>query len=251
MDPAIMINSLTLNWVCIAVLSVLCCNTIAVLAQDDAPPADAKDMMLKMGLELDAKQREVRLAATVCLDRGILEYFICLAGRGQTFEHESAFSTACTPSVLHLALLAIGAEPCEYEGDLNWEKSWSKKPASRIRLRIEYVQDGKRVQREASELLTSRGNKEARLPEFWIFTGSYFGQRSGKPIYAADAYGGIAGFCQDDASVLQTGRSYGNPYSSEAGLEINHKNIPPRGTQVKLIFSPYTDEAPTPQKASK
>ncbi len=243
-------NRLSFAWTCIALISAICSGpAVALAAEDDSAP-DAKEMMQKMGLELDAKNREVRLDATVCLSRGVLEYFICRSGRGQSFEHESALSTPCTPSILHLALLAIGAEPCAYEGD--WEKTWSKKPASWLRLRIEYMQDGKLVRREAHELLVSRKDKEGKLPEFWIFTGSYFGERDGKPHYAADSHGGIAGLCQDYASVLQTAKSFGNPYNrSEGGLEINTKNIPPRGTRVKLVFSQCTDEAPGGDKAVK
>lgn len=246
-----MSKSHTSVWTCIAALAALCAaGSARALASEDTSPPNPKDMMLKMGLVLDAKKREVRLDATVCLEGGILEYFLCVSGRSQTFEHESAFSTRCTPSVLHLALLAIGAEPCPYEGDSDWEKSWNKKPASRLRLRVEYVQDGKRVQREASEMLATRSNKEGKLPDFWIFTGSYFGHHNGKPIYAADAAGAIAGFCQDNASIMQTAKSFGNPYNgSEAGLEINRKNIPPRGTQVQLVFSLISDEVLEAQKA--
>lgn len=246
-----MSKSHTSVWICITALAALCAASPArALENEDTSPPNPKDMMLKMGLVLDAKKREVRLDATVCLDRGILEYFICVSGRPQTFEHESAFSTRCTPSVLHLALLAIGAEPCPYEADLDWEKSWSKKPASRIRVKVEYVQDGKLIQREASEMLATRNDNVGKLPDFWIFTGSYFGHHDGKPIYAADSSGGIAGFCQDNASIMQTEKSFGNPYNgSEAGLEINRKHMPPRGTKVQLVFSLITDEVREAQKA--
>lgn len=252
-ECAIMGNRLAFAWTCIALISAICSGPAVALAVEDESAPDAKEMMQKMGLELDAKKHEVRLEATVCLTRGVLEYFICRSGRRQTFEHESTFSTPCTPSILHLALLAIGAEPCAYEGGLDWENTWSTKPASRLRLRIEYMQDGKLVQREAREMLASRNPKEGKLPDFWIFTGSFFNQRDEKPHYAADSHGGIAGFCQDTVSVLQTGKSFGNPYNkgSEGGLEINTKNIPPRGTKVKLVFSPYTDEAPGGDKAVK
>jgi hypothetical protein len=192
------------------------------------------------GIQLDAKKREVRVEATACLDRGVLEYVVCLPG---TFEHEAVFCARCKPSVLHLALLAIGLEPYAFEADDDWWAKAREQPRSRVRIEVEYDQEGKTLRRPISQFLVNRELKDGVVPDAWVFTGSFFGRRDGKRIYAADLAGGVIGLCSEQASVLQFGEKIGNPYhGEELGLELNAGTALAKGTKVCLIFTPHQEK---------
>ena len=197
---------------------------------------------LKMaGIEFDIKNREVRVEATVCLNRGILEYLVCLP---QTFEHEAIFCIRGKPSVLHLGLLAIGLEPYPFDGAADWWETTRAQPRSRVRFEVEYENDGKKLRRPVSDWLVNRGSRESAVSSVWIFTGSFFGRREGPRVYAADVAGGVVGLGQEGACVLQFGERTGNPYQDEEqGLALNENAVPVKGTKVKLVFAPYEDKA--------
>jgi len=80
-------------------------------------PAPASKIVKSPGIEIDFTKREISVDATVCLERGILEYLVCLP---DTFEHEAIFSTRCKPSALHFNLFLIGLEPYEFNMDEDW-----------------------------------------------------------------------------------------------------------------------------------
>lgn len=213
--------------------------TAAIRAEESAPQSPVA-VMKSAGIALDVKKREVRIDAIVCLQRGILEYMVCLPN---TFEHESIFSTHCTPSLLHLTLLTIGVEPCELDASGDWEKKICEKAQGRVRFEVEYEQDGKKVRRDVHELLVNRQGKEIETPVVWVFTGSFFGDRDNKRVYAADSVGSVVGLGLDGTSVLQIGKRTGNPYKgSDSGLKVNSDTMPARGTKVQLVFTPYAEK---------
>ena len=238
---------------------LLCSSVITLLvlgaelhAEDQ--PLSPKSILKTAGVEIDAKRHEVRLEAMVCLERGILEYLVCLPG---TFEHEAAFSTKCTPSLLHMSLLAVGLETCECDPDGDWGKASLKKPHSRMRVEVEFEKDGKKVRLDVCDLIKSRQNKSAKKFDLWVFSGSRLGERDGKRVYAADILGSVVGLGMDSGSVIQIGTFVGNPYQNEEeGLEIDGEKIPAKGTKAQLIFSHFSAiESPIgtvpPQKESK
>jgi hypothetical protein len=188
------------------------------------------------GIELDVKKREVRVEATVCLTQGILEYLVCLPN---TFEHEAIFCVRCKPSVLHLGLLAVGLEPDPFGGEEDSSRKTREQPGSHVCIEVEYEKDGKKQRRRISEFLVNRQQRDAVVPDVWIFTGSYFGRREDKRVYAADVMGGVVGLGMERVSVLQFGEQLGNPYQGdEQGLEVNADTVPAKGTKAQLIFTP-------------
>jgi hypothetical protein len=206
----------------------------------EGDPSEAAALRLA-GIEFDIKNREVRVEATVCLNRGILEYLVCLP---QTFEHEAIFCIRGKPSVLHLGLLAIGLEPYPFDGAADWWETAREQPRSRVRFEVEYENDGKKLRRPVSDWLVNRGSRGSAVSSVWIFTGSFFGRREGQRVYAADVAGGVVGLGQEGASVLQFGERTGNPYQDkEQGLALNENAVPVKGTKVKLVFAPYEDKA--------
>lgn len=206
-------------------------------AEEESNP-EAKALKLA-GIELDVKKHEVRVDGTVCLDKGVLEYLVCLPN---TFEHEAVFSIKCKPSVLHLSLLAIGLEPHAFGVGEDWWADAREQPKSRVRIEVEYEKDGKKLRRPISEFLVNRERKDGVVADSWVFTGSFFGRREDKRIYAADVTGAVIGLCQEGASVLQYGEQAGIPYQGEdQGLEVNTDTVPAVGTKVSLIFTRHEE----------
>jgi hypothetical protein len=231
-----------LVWPCLF-LTLMGIAGFAACAEGEAAPQSPQEQMKLAGIELDSKKRQVTVEAKICLREGLLEYLICVSGREHTFEHESLISVKCAPSLLHLTLLAIGLQPCEFGIIEEWETKWRKQPKSRVKIEVEFVQDGKVVKRDIGEFLASRNKDAGKQLEAWIFTGSTFDKLGDKQIYAADYNGSVVGMGLEGASLIQPGSPSENPYQGEErGWKIDSSKMPPRGTAVKLIFSPYFKE---------
>ncbi|MCY3022044.1 MAG: YdjY domain-containing protein [Planctomycetota bacterium] len=229
-------------------LLILGGGTCPVAWGEDAEGPDAKTLKAS-GIELDIKKHEVRLDATVCLDRGILEYLVCLPG---TFEHEAVFSTKCKPSQLHLALLAIGLVPCSFAPEEEWWAKARENKQARVNIEVEYEQEGKKQRRRISEFLVNRERKDGVVSDSWVFTGSFFYKEDDKNHYAADSTGAVIGLWVAGASVLQYGERAGIPYrGADQGMEINTQTTPAKGTKVRLIFAPHADKSKQAEQPKK
>ena len=222
--------------------------TCRVASAEDAGALDGKALKAS-GIEVDIQKHEVRLDATVCLSRGILEYLVCLPG---TFEHETIFTVKCKPSQLHLALLAIGLVPRPFVPDEEWwEKAQEDKQAS-VSIAVEYDQDGKKQRRRITEFLVNRERQDGAVPDRWIFTGSAFYKDEGKTHYAADVTGVVIGLIPRGAAVIQLGEKVGIPYrGDDQGLEINTDTTPAVGTEVRLIFTPLAEKGKQAEQPPK
>lgn len=222
----------TVLWAGCVILTSLC----GANGRTEEQASTTQTLLKASGIGIDPKKHEVRLEATICLQQGILEYLVCLPN---TFEHEAVFTTQCTPSLLHLSLLAIGVEPCDNANGVEWEKASDKMPKSKMRVEFEYELEGKKVRMSVTDVLKYRKEKLAQKVIPWVFSGSRLGSRDGKRIYAADITGAVIGLGMDDTSVIQYGEQLGNPYKNqEDGFEVDKDKIPAKGTKVQLIFSP-------------
>ena len=222
-----------------AISLVLMLGVHATVWAQAAESADAPTT-LAPGIVVDAKRREVRMDATVCLRRGILEFIVC---RTRTFEHESVFATDCRASGLHTALLLIGGDPFPFIVDEEWSLKAREHKPSRLKVDVEFELDGAPQRRPISDFLLNRERKDGIVADAWIFTGSVFYTDEGKEHYAADSSGAIIGVTPKGASVIQYGEKSGVPYQGEnQGMEINDSVAPPVGTKVRLVFSLHDRE---------
>jgi hypothetical protein len=215
----------------------------------EKPPFEVTATEIKLpGVTIDRATREVSIAGEVCLKSGILEYVIC---RPNTFEHEAIFTTLAKPELVHAALLLSGLKPTPQlrgMGDLWWEKAMQQ-PASRVKIEVEWKQDGalKRLNltsllqaRDTSTVSPQQQDKHPQVKDTWIFAGSFLhlNKKSGKQIYAANSSGILVGIWPDPSTVIQYGLPSGNPRDGkDIGIEIYEERVPEVGTQVKLIFS--------------
>jgi hypothetical protein len=226
------LRHLVLGWLCLV-------PTMAWSAE--ALPADTT-VQLGLGVSVNTSKREVYLDTTICLRRGILEYLIC---KTRTFEHESVFASDCKPSLLHAALLLVGAEALPDADTFTWAEKLHAYAPSLIAIEVEYERDGVRQRKPISSFVINREQPDGIVPDRWVFAGSVFYQRDGQELYAADSTGGVIGLTPKGASVVQFGERLGVPYQGESlGLECNQDVIPPLGTAVRVILSPVSPRAP-------
>ena len=216
----------------IAFLSLLTIFQVATWAGDTGISAP---VVLAPGLSVDAARHEVQMEATVCLQKGMLEYLVCRRG---TFEHEAVFVTTCTPSLLHTALLVIGTEPFPQMADGEWARVARERIPARLTITVAYEQDGRPQRRRISEFLVDRKKRNAAVPDSWVFTGSFFIKEDSQVRYAADRTGAGSGLIPEGAAVIQFAERSGIPYHGEdQGLEVNPDTTPAVGTRVRLIFT--------------
>ncbi|QTN32837.1 hypothetical protein HZ994_11020 [Akkermansiaceae bacterium] len=223
----------------------------AVLAQGEAMPPTAgenepppftvteKEIQIP-GVTIDRNTLEVRIAATVCLTSGILEYVVCKPG---TFEHEAIFTTTAKPELVHAALLLAGLKPTQLIPgltDLWWGKAMENKD-SRVNIDVEWQDGAEKKRASLSSMLRDRqegGGKPAK--DAWVFAGSVMVPHpvTGARQYAGNASGILVGIWPDPSTVIQYGIPSENPYeNSHNGLEIDEKHVPGLGTGVTLVFS--------------
>ena len=106
-----------LNKLCVFVAICFC----ACLFSCGKPVKEDEVVDLK-GIKIFKKEKKIEVEGSVCINYGILEYFI-VAKDGRTYE--SVFVIDCLPSYLNTALLLIGAKqgvfPDEFKGDKKGE----------------------------------------------------------------------------------------------------------------------------------
>lgn len=228
------------------------------LAGCAAPPA-FKEVL--PGVRWDSRQGLIALDATVCLERGILEYVAVAAG-GK--EYESAFRLHCRPAHVQQALLMAGWQPGEVAAEARGDYAEDANPVARppgapataqppadywqrgggptrVEIDAEIAQaDGTWPRQPLEHFLLDRatGGPPARLR--FVFTGSFFAQRGEESRFAADVTLCVIALWYDPTALFNVAAQVGNPYRGAAGLELNPDTVPPRDTRVRLILRAVT-----------
>jgi len=231
----------------------------APAATSSAAPAPAVP-----GIVIDPAAKEVRVAATVCLQRGGLELFACSRG---TREHESILVTRATPAQVSKALASLGLPPGRPV--FTTEGGATSPPAGavlEISVRFFKVTDEEkaRVQKlidagakrddieiaradwftvPAWKLLRAGGAEEGLGRPFdWV----YIGPTTPAGLNAADREGTVMCLSNFSEAVIDV------PFEStsvNASLlyEANPAVVPPVGTPAEIIIRP-TDRTIAPKK---
>jgi len=97
-----------LPWIAVAGLLAISASACAVAPPAAPAPAAESSAAALSGIAIDPKAKEVRVAATVCLQKGSLELFACSRG---TREHESILVSRASPSDVSKALASLGLPP--------------------------------------------------------------------------------------------------------------------------------------------
>jgi len=218
--------------------------------QDESAEQEQADHLITNfpGFTIDFKAQEVLMDARVCLDEGILEYLACTKG---TFDHEAIFDTKAKPELLHASLLFLGMEPDPrfvQMGSVIWDLT-GERPNCLLKIYVEWEEAGELMRIDLEHFLVNRESEDEEEffdleddpNSYWVFTGSFFFKSGEEQVYAANENGGVVAIWMNPSCVIQYGKTLENPYQGEdSGLEINTEVCPPAGTEVKLVFKPFS-----------
>ena len=203
------------------------------------PPAEAKRTQLadNVFLEVQGDERRVVVSSSVVLREGQLEGLLC---RKNTKEHEYIVAADADARKIHAALLVAGAKP---GAPVTFQPRFSPACGSVIKIRLQYVQDGKTVVVPAQDWIRDVKTKKV-LDSDWVFGGSRLipdQQDATKPPYYLANQGDVICVCNMDDAMLDL------PIPSPKALadrnyEANTDRIPPVDTKVDVIFEVVPDK---------
>lgn len=183
---------------------------------------------------VNGKARQIAVAGEVCLTKGYLEMFACIEN---TKEHESVVALKAKASLLHGALLAVGAK----NGQPAQWRPYRPASGTTIEVFVEWMHDGKPRRVKAQQWVRDLKTKEAMAHD-WVFAGSsiYTDPETRKNYYRAD--GGEV-ICVSNFPVAMLDLPIQSSQSDdELAFEAFTENIPPRGTPVRVYLVPKLPE---------
>jgi hypothetical protein len=188
-------------------------------------------------LEVQGDKRRVLINATVCLNMGALELFMC---RKQSKEHESILTSDSDARKIHEALIVANAEPGKPARYL--EKGIQPPTGTRIKISVQYEKKGKLVTERAGKWVRNMKTLK-QLDEDWVFAGSAFTKNVLDPkkpdIYLANEGDVICVSNFEDAMLdLPIASSKDD---ADRSFEAFTERIPPLETKVLVILEPVLD----------
>ena len=184
---------------------------------------------------LAADRKSVVFLAEVCLREGPLEFFVCAKN---SKEHESILATRAKPSLIHVGLLAMGAEPGT---PVQFTPKFAPATGPRIDITLHWLdKDGKRQKAKAEEWVQEIASKK-QMSTYWVFTGSLFQKlEGGKNQYVADVTGEIIGVSNFPTVVLDL------PVASTSDnrdllFQAFTEKIPAEGTKITIILTRFQE----------
>jgi hypothetical protein len=196
-------------------------------AADDRPQPLAEDG----SVVLDRKKGELLVKAKVCLREGMLEMFACLKG---TKEHESIVAAPVKAQLVHAGLLALGAKPGH---PAQFIPEYRPAEGDRIQIGVRWTdEEGKAHEARAQDWIREVKSKRAMQGD-WVFGGSGFwvDDRTGERLYQAEE-GDLV--CISNFPTAMLDLPIESSQDNAALLfEAFSERIPPKGTEVTLVFS--------------
>lgn len=167
----------------------------------------------------------------ICLQEGMLEFFVCSKN---SKEHESIIATKTKPSLIHVALLAMGIESGKH---VQFTPNFVAASGPRVDIIVRWMdQNGERQESRAEDWILETKNKSP-MTTHWVFSGSMFRKLEGnKNQYLADVTGEIIGVSNFPTVVLDLPIESSSDNSALL-FEANSEKIPPIGTAVTIILS--------------
>ena len=198
------------------------------------------------GVILDRKNREIRFPAKVNMAEGLIEYMIILQ-KGKI--HEALLITQAVPTDLNLAFVLLRYPPSpELFSQINEtghptgiypEVPNPVRAAARITMEVEWSENGTTRRVHINEWLRDKAKDAALAPGPWLYTGSSFSE--GK--FIPDLSGDIASIKLDPYAMI----NYPGPDSEQGVVWFAFpKRVPPVGTDVTVIITPYFKSKPLP-----
>ncbi len=263
MLTAIMIQRSVTCWQAIILALILLSSSL--VAEDSAEKGSISEAVKLPGIEINADNRFVDVAAEVCLDDGLLELIACTKG---TKEHESIIAIEAEPVHVHAALLLIGARhgnPAMRKPINEEQTRWMHVPPRGDPIEVLLVvkdADGKDVERPISDFIrrsqgdpymsshnpqdsqTAAEDAEAeKFPSKFVFAGSHLIENeNGDRQYLASQSGHIITISTfgDEMICLPDFQSHAN---GELIWEIDPTHLPKLGTKITLRLRAVSSES--------
>jgi hypothetical protein len=197
-------------------------------------PENLKRLELASPVWIDNKDKQVVLIGSVCRAGYPLEFFATYPDRA----YESVVVIYTKPSIVHAALLALGAKPGK---PVEYKPKFVPPSGAEVEIEVAWKdRDGKRQKARAQDWIRDIKTKKP-LEVNWVFAGSIFWEdkSTGEKSYMADR--------GDFISVLNLPTALLDlPIESASALESRLfegfvERLPPPGTPVTLILKPKLD----------
>ena len=237
-------------------------------ARDAAPASASKGEPvpeLKFpGLTINARERCLDVDGTICLSDGALELIACNVG-GKV--HESIVAVEARPSLIHTALLLLGARsgsPAMRRPANEEETRWVDIPPTGdlIDVFLEFNNaEGKRVERPISDFIRRRirdgierpksgteADKAQSIPHAFIFAGSHLKDDGDGPRgYLADISGHVISMSTFGDELLCLSELHSHQQGA-LEWEIDPTHLPKKGTAVTLRLRLKKSSEPEPKR---
>lgn len=232
-------------------LLLSCAHSADELQKTEALEGARGPVLISQGLWVCRERGEVVVDARVAVREGWLEQLVCKAG---TREHESLLAVAVEPSLIHAALLLVGARPGtpgswreEQDAGGSWRISCISPSGSPVEVLVRV--GGPAGEREERLCEWVRGAREKdgtmieeRFPcDRFVFAGSHV--RANPPSlgpgehYVADYTGSIVGLVTFGDEMIAFREVIPDRIElAPATWAANTARMPPEGSAVQLVF---------------
>ncbi|MEM6393129.1 MAG: YdjY domain-containing protein [Planctomycetota bacterium] len=210
----------------------------AVTPPNDRPQAEnvKPAATLPAGIVIDRENRRIELDATVVLREGWLELLACTPG---TKEHESIVIVQTPPSVIHFALLTLGAEPgSPIRLERRGEELFAVPPTGAVvAIDITYDRGDERVTVPANQWVYNEATEAVMADNRWVFAGSKLREFDEGPVYLADLEGSAVSLVNFGSELLaKPNRLTDSNAVHGENFVVNTEVIPPLRTPVTLTL---------------
>jgi hypothetical protein len=201
---------------------------------DDA--GNLKRLELTSPVWIDPKDKQVVLIGSVCKAGYPLEFFATYPDRG----YESVVVVYTKPSVVHAALLALGAKPGR---PVQYEPAFAPPSGTEVEIDVAWKDKQGTVQKSKAQEWIRDIKTRKPLDVNWVFAGSVFwdDKTTGEKSYLADR-GDFITVLNLPTALLDV------PIQSASALESRlfesfAEHMPPAGTPVTIILKPKLGDA--------
>lgn len=220
-----------MRWITV-ITATLLLSCSALRAAQTAPSTRPATLPTQLPhIDVDVKNRRIRLECEAVNAPYPLEFLVCMAG---TAEHEAVLRSRAKGSHLHLALLMLGLEPGQHavyspEPD---KRTPPRGPA--LAISAEFQKEGRSITVPATRLMRDRRTHREMPATTWVFAGSRLTEDG---TYAADVTGQLVSVVNFEFTVIDVPelRSSSN---ETLEWEVNPDVSPKRETKVWLIIEP-------------
>jgi hypothetical protein len=185
---------------------------------------------------IDRPNRRVVLQGEVCSAGYPLEFFATYSSKA----YESVLSVNVTPSIVHAALLALGAVPGH---PARFQPDFRPPTGTEIAIELRWKDEQGNVQSAPAQHWIRNTKTKQELDRNWVFAGSLFvtDETTGKRFYQADAGDFICVLSLSTAMLDLPMRGYG---ALEArSYEAFAEHLPPAGTPVTMLLKPILSKS--------